>query len=221
MTTSRPDVRPSHRRVPRHRTRLHALRGLIVASGALVVTALCALPGGISELEDDVFDTVNHLPDVLAWPLWVPMQLGAGFAPLILAAAAWLIWRRLRPALDLAVAGSAAYLLAKLVKQWRGRGRPSAFLDDVHLHGQPGPGSEPGLGFPSGHTAVAFALAVVAMPYLRIRWRVAVAAVAVVVAVARMYFGAHLPLDTIGGAALGVAIGACVHLFMDMVTHRH
>jgi membrane-associated phospholipid phosphatase len=111
--------------------------------------------------------------------------------------------------------------LTKLVKQWRGRGRPSAFLDDVQLHGEPPPGHEPGLGFPSGHTAVAFAMAVVVMPYLSIRWRVAVAVVAVVVAIARMYFGAHLPLDTLGGAALGVAIGACIHLFMDLVTHRH
>ena len=221
MRTSRPDIRPSHRRVPRHRTRPHAFRGLIIASGALLVAAMCALPAGISEPEEGVFDAVNHLPDFLAWVLWVPMQAGAALGPVVLAAVAWLVWRRLRPALDLLIAGEAAYVLAKVVKQWLGRGRPAAFFDDVQFHGHSRPGTEAGLGFPSGHTAVAFAMAVVVMPYLTIRWRVAVGLLAGVVALARLYFGAHLPLDTIGGAALGVAVGACVHLLMDLVTHRH
>ena len=221
MTTSGPDIRPSHRRVPRHRTRPHAVRGLIIASGALFVAALCALPAGITDAEENAFDAVNHLPDFLAWVLWVPMQAGAGLGPLVMAGVAWLIWRRLRPALDLLVAGWLAYFLAKVVKQWLGRGRPSAFFDDVHLHGHAATTGDAGLGFPSGHTAVAFAMAVVVMPYLTVRWRVAVGVLACVVALARLYFGAHLPLDVIGGAALGVAVGAWVHLVMDLVTHRH
>ena len=34
----------------------------------------------------------------------------------------------------------------------------------------------------------------------------------VLVALARVYVGAHLPLDVVGGAALGVAVAAGVHL---------
>ena len=41
------------------------------------------------------------------------------------------------------------------------------------------------------------------------------------VALTRPYFGAHPPLDALGGAALGIAIGATVHLVMDRVTHHH
>jgi glycosyltransferase 2 family protein len=32
----------------------------------------------------------------------------------------------------------------------------------------------------------------------------------------RMYVGAHLPLDMVGGAALGVAVGALVRLLLGV-----
>ncbi len=35
---------------------------------------------------------------------------------------------------------------------------------------------------------------------------------ATVVALARVHIGAHLPLDVVGGAALGVVLGAAWHL---------
>lgn len=37
----------------------------------------------------------------------------------------------------------------------------------------------------------------------------------------RLYFGAHFPLDALGGAALEIAVGATVHLVMDRITHHH
>ncbi len=60
--------------------------------------------------------------------------------------------------------------------------------------------------------AVVTALAVVATPWLPrwTRWLVAAAVAAVFLA--RMYVGAHLPLDMVGGAALGLATGAAVRL---------
>ena len=64
----------------------------------------------------------------------------------------------------------------------------------------------------SGHAAVAVALAVVAFPYLGRRARWAVGGLAVFVCVARVYVGAHLPLDVVGGAALGLVVGAVVRL---------
>jgi len=36
--------------------------------------------------------------------------------------------------------------------------------------------------------------------------------------VTRMYVGAHLPLDMVGGAALGAAVGALVRLLLGVPT---
>lgn len=101
------------------------------------------------------------------------------------------------------------------------RGRPASFFDDVDLRGSLGADNMGGLGFPSGHVAVAFALTAVVYPYLTPRWRGVIMVLAATVALTRLYFGAHFLLDALGGAALGIAIGATVHLVMDRVTHHH
>lgn len=138
-----------------------------------------------------------------------------------MALTAFLVWRRLRPALDLLVAGTTGWFLAKVMKGLLERGQPASFFDDVDVRGALGRGSDQGLGFPSGHSTVAFSLAIVAFPYLSFRSRAIAVVIAVVVGFSRLYFGAHFPLDVLGGAALGVAIAACVHLLMDLATHHH
>ncbi len=214
------DARPSHRRLSRDRSRIHASRSLAVALIALGVTTLTALPDQVSGFEEAVFRAFNGLPNAVEWLLWTVMQLGAVLVVPAVAVLALLVWRRLRPTVDLVAAGVLTWLLARLMKDLLGRGRPGAFFDDVNTRGAGGIGDE-GLGFPSGHAAVAFALATVVYPYLHLRWRVVTLALAASVGFARLYFGAHLPLDVLGGAALGVALGACVHLVMDLVTHHH
>lgn len=214
------DVRPTHRRLPRNRSRIHASRSLAVALVALVVTTLTALPRTVSPLERTVFEAVNGLSDVIEWPLWTVMQLGAVLIVAVVAVLAVLGWRRLRPSVDLLGAGLLTLLLGRVMKDLLGRGRPASFFDDVDMRSA-GPVGDGGLGFPSGHAAVAFALAAVVYPYLHLRWRVVTLLLAAAVGFTRLYFGAHLPLDVLGGAALGVAVGACVHLVMDLVTHHH
>jgi undecaprenyl-diphosphatase len=110
-------------------------------------------------------------------------------------------------ALDIVFAGTSAWLLAKLVKQLVIRGRPAELLTDVVLRGTPGTGH----GYVSGHAATAAAIAAVVTPYLPKRFRIAVWVVAILVGIARIYVGAHLPLDVVGGAAMGWAIGSLVH----------
>jgi len=63
--------------------------------------------------------------------------------------------------------------------------------------------------FPSGHAAASFACATVigaAAP----RWRFALFVLAILIAWSRVYNGVHYPLDVLGGAALGLAIGVVV-----------
>ena len=180
---------------------------LMAGCGTLLVTGVMASSDRISDLEEAVFRFVNEWPDWFEHPLWVVMQTGSAAAIVIAAAVAY-GWRRdVSAAAGLLVAGWSAWLLAKAVKQLVERERPVELLDDVIER----PAWE-GLGFVSGHAAVVASLATVLVALVGRVWAWSAVAVATVVAVARVYTGAHLPLDVVGGAALGIALGAAVNL---------
>ena len=54
----------------------------------------------------------------------------------------------------------------------------------------------------------AWGVATVLWPALPRRWRWVPVAVATLNAIARVYLGAHNPLDVLGGGAIGIAVGA-------------
>ena len=180
---------------------------------------LCALPideSTVGGLETEIFESVNALPGALYPVVWVVMQLGNVIA-VPLAAAVSAVLRRLVLGGLLIGAGGLAWILAKVVKKMVERGRPGELLEHVILHGAPLTGQ----GFVSGHAAVAAALATVASPYLGRRARLAVWLLAALASVARVYVGAHLPLDIVGGAALGIAAGAAFLVVASLATRTH
>jgi undecaprenyl-diphosphatase len=162
----------------------------------------------VSGVEEWVFRVFNDLPDWLEAPSWPVMQLGAIAIVPVIAIAIYIVWRRWQPAVALAAAAFVAWVLAKVVKELVERGRPDEFLADVNLR----PEWE-GLGFVSGHAAVAFAMATVVSPMLGRAGKVIVWTLAVATGLLRMYTAAHLPLDIVGGAGLGIALG-CVALLL-------
>jgi membrane-associated phospholipid phosphatase/tRNA A-37 threonylcarbamoyl transferase component Bud32 len=180
-----------------------------VALGAaiLAMTTTAIHKDFIGDREAALFRVVNELAGPgWTWPgVWLVMQLGViGAVPLVAVLA--LATRKLRLALDAVLAAGSIYLIAKLVKEFVQRGRPQTLLPDVHILGEPARG----LGYVSGHSAVAVALATVSSPYLGRRARRVAWILAGCVCLARMYVGAHLPFDVIGGAALGWAAGSLV-----------
>jgi undecaprenyl-diphosphatase len=179
-----------------------------VALGLAVVGLgfLVAQQGQLSVIERDLFRLVNDLPAIVFPVVWAVMQLGNVVAvPTVAAAAA--LTHRYRMARDLLISGLLAYVAADLVKAVVGRERPAGLPVGAVLH----EGPIGGAGFISGHAAVAAALATAAAPYLSRRSRRVVWAFAWSVALARVYVGAHLPLDILGGMAAGWAIGSLVH----------
>ncbi|HEV2921200.1 MAG TPA: phosphatase PAP2 family protein, partial [Actinomycetota bacterium] len=163
----------------------------------------------VGALEEDLFRLANDLPNALYPAFLVVMQAGNVVAVGV-AAAAVAATRRFWLAANLAITGIGVWLAARWIKDQVGRGRPADLLPDVHLRGH----HDSGLGFVSGHAAVAVAIATMIIPYLGRRARWVAVLVAVLVCISRLYVGAHLPLDVVGGAALGWAAGSLVHLLL-------
>src|SRR5262249_56658082 len=98
------------------------------------------------------------LPDGLFVPAWPVMQAGTVGAAPVSAAVAWAS-RRPRLALRLLLGGAGSWALAKAIKEIYRRPRPSALVDGARCRGP----EQSGLGYVSGHAAVATALGVAAL----------------------------------------------------------
>jgi membrane-associated phospholipid phosphatase len=130
------------------------------------------------------------------------MQLGTVGAPIAVAVVGWLALRRWRPPAAVVLAGCMGWAAAQAVKALVVRARPDALLADVVSR----EGAQ-GLGFVSGHAAIATAVAAALWPYLRSRGRVASVGLVALVGIGRVYAGAHLPVDVLGGVAIGALAG--------------
>ena len=190
--------------------------GWLVGGLALFVLSGALAAGGLVGGEGAVFLAINGLPDALMPVIWPFMQYGVFLTIPVLCLVA-LVLRRVRLAVAMAIAGVGVYFLARVVKELVSRGRPDELLDGVIERETFAAGS---LGFPSGHAAVAGALTVVVTPYLRGRWKAVPAALLVIVLLGRMYVAAHVPLDLIGGAALGFAAGGLANLLVGTPVAR-
>lgn len=180
---------------------------LAVASGSLALTVMAVRKNDVSRTEEGVFRAVNNLRVLSFPPVWLVMQCGnAGAIPV--AACAALAWGDRQLAARLLVAGSTTWALSKAVKRGVHRARPAALLPATHRRG-----AEPaGSGYLSGHAAVTAALGAAALPQLGRAPRAGVLVLVPAVGLARVYVGAHLPLDIAGGAALGLGVEAVVSL---------
>lgn len=195
--------------------RPHVTRGRVFALGAAaalaVVCGAIAADGEVPGWEASVFDAINGLPDWLEAPMWVFQLAGLLFAPLVVAAVALLL-RRVRLALALVAVVPLKLVVEKaVVKQLVERERPGTTiceLDTSCANFRDAPLE--GLSFVSGHAIIAWAIVALVWPWATASWRSIAVAVAMLNGVARIYLGAHNPLDVVGGAGVGIALGVAL-----------
>lgn len=149
---------------------------------------------------------VEWLTTVLTWitnafgPVVLPLLVGVACAVWVKVSGKW------RDPLLLVSAMAMSTVIAVVVKTIVARPRPTASLQVI-------PGLETSYSFPSGHTAGAATLVLVAA-YLLWRhrrggralawWLVASAAIIALVGGSRLYLGYHFVTDVLAGACLGV-----------------
>lgn len=170
---------------------------VFVATGLVASTGI--LPGEVG-----LTRALNALPTLVIDALELVMQLGTRPAILLIAAVAVAVapgpWWRV--ALTVVVAGALSWVLSDVAKDVVERPRPAAYSSEIEVYDHAS-----GFGWPSTHTAIASG-ALVAAALVARRRPTGALALAGGVGVARMAVGVHLPLDVVGGLALGVAVAA-------------
>jgi glycosyltransferase 2 family protein len=168
---------------------------------ALALFTLAAFLSGVRPIpnwEIDLFQSIYNLPSFLR-PLFIVITQFGSIYILGLLLIIYLFKKHYHIVLRLLMTGTLAYLVSGFAKDIWGRARPSELLLDVTSLDF----IVRGPGFPSGHMALATALALTLGHYMPQKYYWLVPVWIIGVGLSRMYLGIHFPLDIIGGFAIG------------------
>jgi membrane-associated phospholipid phosphatase len=181
-------------------------RPLVIAGLAavgMVSSYIVAVQRPVPSWELRLTERINDVPQLVASALYPVMQMGTFAGPIVVAVLIAIFRRDLVLSASVVLTGVVTWFAAKGVKKIVERDRPLSYLPEIVV--REGDGS--GLGFISGHSAVAASAAIMAMVALPRRWRPPAAVVAALVGIARIVHGVHLPADVVGGWSFGVLTG--------------
>lgn len=184
----------------RRRSRAARVRAGTVLAASTVAASLLGVRGGALD------DADHRLGALLARPrgrvvdrlMGVGTDLGSIYGLAGVSTMLAMTGRR-RAARDLVLGGGLAWCVAQGAKPLVGRPRPYQSVGAQRLVAEPA-----GSSWPSGHTALAAAMAATLTPALAPRPRAAATLAATGVACSRLYVGVHHPTDVAAGAGIGV-----------------
>ena len=203
-------------RVPRART-----AGLLAGLGAALFGVSAALlKTGTLGWDESLFRLLNEVPAAAA-PVLTPLSRLFLPAAIITVVALIVVYvlarnRSILPVVAGAAAAAVAWLLADVAKAVADRLRPYQVMAGAVLRQQPAHGTS----FPSSHTAVTLAIAIALVPFLARPLAAAGIGYAVLVGWSRVYLGVHYPLDILGGAGIGMAVGGVILLATGTLLRR-
>lgn len=182
--------------------------GLIIGILIFIPSLLTAHAHQLTGFQARLFHDINNLPGGHGYTtlaLWVTEGLGAGY-PIAVCVLVPMLFKRFRLAwrFFFTVGGTGAVM--EIAKHIAKEPRPVVLLHG-HLHAR---AFEGGLtSYPSGHQAVATAMALTLWFILPRRWRWVSILWILLVGFSRVYLGVHSVNDIVGGFAIGL-MAVCV-----------
>ena len=194
---------------------VHHPTGLaFVTAVALAASYAVAVQDPVPSAELRLTEWINDVPEAVASALYPIMQFGTLAGPILVAVGIAVFRRDWVLSGATVAAGLVAWFGAKGVKRVVERDRPITYISDISIR----EGDGTGLGYVSGHSAVAATAAMFAMAALPRRWRFAPPVIAALVGVARIVHGVHLPADVVGGWSIGILISLGAFFVIDRIS---
>jgi membrane-associated phospholipid phosphatase len=181
--------------------------GLVGSVLLFCVSAAMAWNQHVPGWETTLFHAINNWPESLYHLFLVGTVFHESLWIAVAAVVIAFVVRMYRLAWRLAVCSIGGYGVALIAKHVIERPRPVEILHDVHARA-----AETGMGFPSGHTMIMTVIMFAILPYLPWKWRWIVPIPIILMALSRIYLGVHVPLDVIGGFAVGVGVISFVRI---------
>lgn len=178
-------------------SKLHPTMHVMLAILLFIISLLLSKADSLQNLENSIFSWVYNLPEFLS-PVFISVTLFGSIYCLAILAAIFVFKKKFNELVRLILTSVLAYELTGFAKDLWGGLRPNEILLDIVSRDY-----YRGPGFPSGHVALATAMAFVVGHYLPKKYRWVVAVWIIGVGLSRIYLGVHLPFDIIGGFAIG------------------